>query len=104
MRNLKVVFSSDVQLHSDSIQALKSLPRVTIEAAEKNQPMVIHGTVRGKALTIRGSRTTETKANNTVAGYEPTNSEPFEFTMFDGDVFRWASGSVMSFQYITIKR
>jgi hypothetical protein len=98
------VFSNDVRLDSASLDTLKACPRVKYTQREGNSPAIVEGTWRGKAVTLRGYMTTGTRSNNTVCGYEPTEEEPFEITLFDGYKFKWASGTVMSFPYLVVEK
>lgn len=106
MKNIQFVkvFSNDVSLTHDSIQALKSCPQVRYERKQGNSPAILQGKWIGKMVKLSGTMTTGIQSNNTVAGYEPTETMPFEITIFDGDVFTWESGSVCSFEHIRIER
>ncbi len=98
------VFSNDVRLDSASLDTLKNCIHVNRVPRTRNEAGKIEGKWVGHMAKLSGKMTTKVINNNTVAGYEPVEEEPFEITIFDGDRFCWLSDTVSSFQHLVVER
>lgn len=93
-------YANDITLHSKSINILRS----NLKTINDNNPEVLSGIWRGKALRLTGMETVRTVPDRNYCGYRPVEEAPVELWVFDGDKIQWESGTPEYFECLWINR
>ena len=86
----------------DSVTHLESNPGLT--RRDERDYKVVSGTWRGHAKCLQVEVMVASTSNNTVCGFEPTEYEPREIWIFDGDTVEYISGCAEWYPELTVRR